>query len=157
MGGLVAAFFGNFKLTICTPLNQVQVVRFFHFILAFGAALHLGGGHWGVLQGIACAKMLFEYSQADGIGDGIVKTFDGEHPCEMCKAISKGRETEKREPLTPVRADAFVLKNLLPIEQIRVERNDYLLPSLALVWFEPGLLVQWRDSPDAPPPRATVS
>jgi hypothetical protein len=131
-------------------------VRIFRFIIAFGAILHLGGGHWGILQGIAWAKMLVEYSQADGIGEGIAKTFDGEHPCAMCKVISKGRESEKREPLAPLRADAFALKNLLPMEEICVERNDYLLPCVELVWFDRGLRMQWKGSPDAPPPRATV-
>ena len=151
------AIFGIFRLTIHPPIDHSQFVRVFGFIIAFGAILHLGGGHWGILQGIAWAKMLVEYSQADGIGEGIAKTFYGEHPCAMCQVISKGRESEKREPLTPARADAFVLKNLLPTEDIRVARNEFPLPSLPHIWFESGLLKQWTDSPAAPPPRATAS
>ena len=132
-------------------------VRFLRYILVFGALLHLGGGHWGVLQGIAWAKMLVEYSQADGIRDGIVKTFDGEHPCEMCKSISKGRESEKRGPLAPVRADGFALKELLPISEIRIQRRDLPLPYQPVVWPESGILAQWSGSPVEPPPRAVIS
>jgi hypothetical protein len=132
-------------------------VRFVRFIFVFGALLHLGGGHWGVLQGIAWAKMLVEYSQADGLRDGIVKTFDGEHPCEMCKSISKGRESEKRGPLAPVRADGLALKDLLPMSEIRIQRRDLPLPSQPVVWPESGIIAQWSGSPDEPPPRAAIS
>ena len=139
---------------ICQLEFHVQFVR---FIFVFGALLHLGGGHWGVLQGIAWAKMLVEYSQTDGLRDGIVKTFDGEHPCEMCKSISKGRESEKREPLAPVRADGFKLKELLPMSEILIQRRDLPLPCQPVVWPVTRVVAQWSPSTDTPPPRAAIS
>lgn len=126
-------------------------------LFVIGTLLHLGGGHWGVLQGIAWAKMLVEYSQADGLRDGIVKTFDGEHPCEMCASISKGRESEKRDPLAPARAEGFKLKELLPMSVIRIERRDLPLSSQPTVWRVSRFVAQWSPATDTPPPRALVS
>jgi hypothetical protein len=126
-------------------------------ILVIGVILHLAGGHWSVLQGIAWAKMLIEYSQADGLREGIVKTFDGEHPCEMCKSISKGRGSEKNKPGVPVRAESFTLKELLPLSVIRIHRRDFPMPGLCDTWQVCGISTQWSWSPDEPPPRAAIS
>ncbi len=122
-------------------------------MLVIGALLHLCGGHWGVLQGIAWAKMLIEYSQVDGLRQGIAKTFDGEHPCEMCRSIAKGRDSEKSDPEPIVRSDDFVLKNLLPMAVIRIERKNILLVSPPVTWLVIHGVEQWRSSPDIPPPR----
>jgi hypothetical protein len=39
--------------------------------------------------------MAISYSKTDGIGAGIKKTFDGEHPCPICKAIAKKTGTQQ--------------------------------------------------------------
>ena len=47
--------------------------------------------------------MVVAYSQQCSIGKAIERTFDGEHPCNLCKHISKGRAAEKKhENQTPV-------------------------------------------------------
>jgi hypothetical protein len=33
--------------------------------------------------------MSVEYSSQDGVVEGIKKTFDGEHPCALCRAVEK--------------------------------------------------------------------
>ena len=55
------------------------------------------GGHWIGLQSIAWATMVVNYSQECSIAKAIERTFDGEHPCNLCKHINKGRETEKKQ------------------------------------------------------------
>jgi hypothetical protein len=40
--------------------------------------------------------MIVTYSQQCPLGTAIAKTFDGDHPCDLCKHISKARETEKK-------------------------------------------------------------
>lgn len=132
-------------------------MRILRVILVLGALLHLGGGHWGVLQAIAWTKMLVEYSQADGLREGVVKTFDGAHPCEMCESISKGRESEKRDPLAPIRAENFKLKDLLPMNVVRIERRDLPLSCPSVVWPISQFAPQWSPSTDTPPPRAVIS
>jgi hypothetical protein len=59
--------------------------------------LHLCGGHWGVMQVIAWSKMIVDYSAQDGLIEGARKTFDGEHPCCMCKAIAEGKKQESQD------------------------------------------------------------
>jgi hypothetical protein len=44
--------------------------------------------------------MVVSYSQHDGFLAGVSQTFDGEHPCRICKAIQDGKKHEqKKAPL----------------------------------------------------------
>jgi hypothetical protein len=54
------------------------------------------GLHWGLLQSVAWLGMVVSYSQDQSLGAAMVKTFDGNHPCALCKEIAKGRQSEKR-------------------------------------------------------------
>jgi hypothetical protein len=54
------------------------------------------GGHWFCLQSVAWTRMIVTYSQHCSFGTAIARTFDGDHPCDLCKHISKVRETEKK-------------------------------------------------------------
>ena len=56
------------------------------------------GGPWTVLQTIAWAKMVVDYSRDNPVSEAISKTFDGNHPCGMCKKISKVRSEERKSP-----------------------------------------------------------
>jgi len=56
------------------------------------------GGPWTVLQTIAWAKMVVEYSRDISVGEALSKTFDGNHPCGMCEKISKVRSEERKSP-----------------------------------------------------------
>ncbi len=40
--------------------------------------------------------MVITYSQLGSVQEAISKTFDGKHPCPLCKAIQKGRAAEKK-------------------------------------------------------------
>jgi hypothetical protein len=55
------------------------------------------GGHWLVLQTVAWGGMVVEYSRAGGLTAAVEKTFDGRHPCDMCKTIAKTRQSEKKQ------------------------------------------------------------
>lgn len=52
-------------------------------------------GPWAVLQTVAWVGMVVSYSRDNSIQDAISMTFDGEHPCRMCKVVKEGRESEK--------------------------------------------------------------
>ncbi|NDE85322.1 MAG: hypothetical protein EB056_04760 [Verrucomicrobia bacterium] len=49
------------------------------------------GGHWVVLQTVAWTKMVMDYSKQSSVQQALSETFDGEHPCELCKQISRAR------------------------------------------------------------------
>lgn len=54
------------------------------------------GGHWAVLQTVAWTSMLAQNLRTDSIEQALAKTFDGQHPCRLCKAISAGKKSEKK-------------------------------------------------------------
>jgi len=60
------------------------------------------GLHWALLQGVAWTGMLISYAQAGSLKEAVVKTFDGEHPCPLCKVIREGREEAQQESKKPV-------------------------------------------------------
>jgi len=60
------------------------------------ALLFSVGGHWVVLQSLAWASMLVEHSQSGSLASAITKTFDGQHPCKLCKAVDAGSQDQPR-------------------------------------------------------------
>lgn len=76
-----------------------MLLRLGHFacVLAFFA---ICGGHWAVLQTVAWAQMLRDYSEESGLVTAIQQTFSGERPCGMCVNITEGRQKEKQSPAT---------------------------------------------------------
>ena len=54
------------------------------------------GLHWAVLQSIAWAHMVVDYSSEGNLKQALVKTFDGKHPCALCKQIARGKQSESK-------------------------------------------------------------
>lgn len=42
--------------------------------------------------------MVVSYSRSDSFTTAVKKTFDGEHPCKMCKIVKQGRQAEQEKP-----------------------------------------------------------
>jgi hypothetical protein len=59
------------------------------------------GLHWGFLQSAAWVGMVIHYSQDAPLKEALVKTFDGKHPCALCKEIAKGKTSEKKSESAP--------------------------------------------------------
>jgi len=53
------------------------------------------GLHWTVLQSAAWVGMVLSYSKDSGLGEALGKTFDGAHPCQLCKIVESGTKGEK--------------------------------------------------------------
>jgi len=62
-------------------------------LIAFLAAI---GAHWYVLQSVAWTTMLAENLRTTSLPQAVERTFDGKHPCALCKKISHGKQTEKK-------------------------------------------------------------
>jgi len=60
----------------------------------------VAGGHWATLQGMAWATMVKEFSKNGSLTEAVGKTFDGKHPCPMCKKIASARTSEEKLPAT---------------------------------------------------------
>jgi hypothetical protein len=76
------------------------------------AALFLSaGGHLAILQGVAWATMVRDFSRTGTMTAAVEKTFDGKHPCSLCKKIASARAHEEKAPVTvkaEKKAEAFV-------------------------------------------------
>jgi hypothetical protein len=59
------------------------------------------GLHWGFLQTVAWVGMVVNYSQEAPFKDAVVMTFDGKHPCSLCKQIAQGKRSEKKSEFPP--------------------------------------------------------
>lgn len=59
------------------------------------------GGHWALLQTVAWTAMLADNLQSCSFHDAVSMTFDGNHPCCLCKAIAAGQKSEKKNGLSP--------------------------------------------------------
>ena len=100
-------------------------LRFVGHAIAAVAMFFVAGGHWGALQTVAWAGMLWNYTQADGsLLSGVKKTFDGEHPCTMCDSIKTAKEKEQSKPVTLVsmkKIEAFPtpVRVALPLRDFR--------------------------------------
>jgi hypothetical protein len=73
------------------------MARRFGILFCALAVFQVLGGPLATLQTVAWVRMAFTYSQGDGVGAGLAKTFDGQHLCSLCKAIAKKREGEQKD------------------------------------------------------------
>ena len=118
------------------------------------AALFLSaGGHLALLQGVAWATMVRDFSRTGSVTSAVEKTFDGKHPCPLCKKIASARAHEEKAPLTvkaEKKAELFVSTSSEIVPQ----------PSVGIFVYPPLPCVNVPEHPSAPPvpvPRATVS
>jgi hypothetical protein len=58
------------------------------------------GWHWLALQTIAWTSMLIERTQESSFSVAWTTTFDGKHPCRICKAVAEGQSDETRTAST---------------------------------------------------------
>src|ERR1700679_4184528 len=52
--------------------------------------------HWALLQTVAWTTMLADNLHSNSFQVAAEKTFDGKHPCCLCKAIAAGKQSEKK-------------------------------------------------------------
>lgn len=85
------------------------------------------GMQWAALQGIAWTGMLIHFSKEGSLMAAVEKTFDGEHPCALCKAVEEGKrksqDTTAKAPLKKMEA-ALTVK-LSPLIAPAPERMAY--------------------------------
>jgi hypothetical protein len=62
-------------------------------VLALASSIGL---HWAFLQVVAWTGMVVTYSQTAPVSEAVAKTFDGRHPCKLCKEIDQAKKSEKR-------------------------------------------------------------
>ena len=123
--------------------------------LALLMALWLSGNHWMVLQVTVWSGMILSRSMEKGVSEAIFTTFDGEHPCPLCRIISDAQD-EEQGPKVPA-----------PHESQSKLKIDVAIASESMVLARPSLIavVHWQgmisayssceSEPPVPPPRLT--
>ena len=115
-------------------------------ILLVAALIGSLGLHWGLLQSVAWVRMVVLYAQNSTLLKAVSQTLDGEHPCSLCKAIAKGKRSEKK----PDTSDS-------------TKKSDFSYAAISFVFQPPELYSEIRlhneagaplnFSPPVPPPR----
>jgi hypothetical protein len=105
------------------------------------------GLHWAALQTVAWTAMLANNLCSQSVSEAVSQTFDGEHPCPLCKAIAAAKKSQqKTEAVTPV----------LKMEFPPAPENFVLISPAPISAF--SLATLFADSsfqkPPLPPPRA---
>ena len=107
------------------------------------------GAHWAALQSIAWATMLVKYSQQVSLPKAVAETFDGNHPCDLCKHIDRVVHSQKKQDVQPV---------TIKPDLICTTRGVVLFPPWTDISF-PQLRLKGSllaDSPPVPPPRSRL-
>src|SRR5437762_12921916 len=104
------------------------------------------GGHWAILQSVAWVTMVAGYSQTAPLKAALVKTFDGEHPCSICKFVANGKKSEQKQETQ---------KLLTKIDFFLTSSPVRLFPPApdALHFMPPPSAGARSETPPTPPPR----
>ena len=137
------------------------MLRRLGLLFAALALFSIAGGHWAVLQTVAWAGMLRDYTQKTGsVAAAVGQTFDGAHPCELCLQIASAKQQE-------VKAEGDKPQNSSKQKVAKAEKNDQALmlarnlpfvrTAATSLWWDnchPQHGPSREDQPPTPPPRA---
>ncbi len=112
-------------------------------VLALSLSLGL---HWAVLQSVAWVGMVVNYSQFGPLTEALAKTFDGKHPCSLCKLVDAGKQTEQKQELqkTSAKVEYFFVSSAVML-------HAPVLDALPAISFR--FTATRGESPPSPPPR----
>ena len=121
------------------------MVRRFARWLAVVLLIQMSGGHLLLLQTVAWGGMTISFAQTERLTAALKKTFDGKHPCKLCRMIAEEKKSDKKKEL----------------QQFET-KIDFLCEVKALALFPPAFdfvslcfsaLQPRTESPPTPPPR----
>lgn len=101
-----------------------------------------------MLQSVAWVGMVVSYTQADdSLATAVEKTFDGQHPCDLCEVVKDGREADREQDLQ---------KRVVKLDGVLVEQRSLPLPRVIAKEYDecaPGAWVALPAAVPTPPPR----
>ena len=105
------------------------------------------GGQWLALQSVAWVTMVRDYSRNDSVRHAFSKTFDGNHPCPLCRAIQKQKSEESRNQKAASKVEKAELFFVV-FADLRVT-----LQRVGPTCSTPQALHAWDPLPPSPPPK----
>src|SRR6185436_9517739 len=121
-------------------------MRFGKWLVVLALVLSTGG-HWVALQSVAWVRMAITFAQTEPLHVALKKTFDGKHPCQICKTVQEGRKSDQKQATLKVetKLEFCLYSRSVPLPLPAVEKH--------LTTFEAAL--QFRsETPPTPPPRS---
>jgi hypothetical protein len=121
-------------------------------LLSIVACVYLAGGHWAVLQTAAWAGMLADYSRSYGMEKAVAMTFDGDHPCPLCRKIesAKKRESAPDHPVGIVAKSARKDPAFPLTKRVFLRSPDFSRTGMRIVHMHGTTRCE---TPPLPPPR----
>ena len=106
------------------------------------------GSYQFVFQGFAWVKMISQFSKTEAPLQVLIKTFDGKHPCSICKKISRTHSKDQAPQISPAQKfdPAFIsAEGVLTVPDFA--RRSFFITSQSLILR--GI------RPPTPPPRSS--
>jgi hypothetical protein len=124
----------------------MTVLKKIGHVLLVIALVAMIGGHWAVLQTVAWSTMLADNLRVSSFSEAVERTFDGKHPCTLCKQISAGKKAEKKTEIS------FGIKKL---EFVSNGVTQVFKPFQSFYLLQHGndSVREFTHQPLAPPPR----
>ncbi|HEY3855058.1 MAG TPA: hypothetical protein VGO67_11735 [Verrucomicrobiae bacterium] len=119
--------------------------RFAKYILLLVLTCSIGL-HWTLLQSVAWTGMIIDYTYTSSLTEALAKTFDGKHPCPLCKQIAAGKQTEKKKEF-PLHLQKF---------EFASEHSEVVFTPPQFFCLQPAVIFSISElthQPPAPPPR----
>ena len=135
-------------LHLCFPYIHRVFRRLGHLLLIV-TLLAATGGHWAVLQTAAWANMIRENLQMESFEVALKKTFDGQHPCPLCKKIESGKKSEKKSEF----------QNEIKKLEFSCFKRTFVFSPPSDFWLTgefAGLFFSLNRAPPLPPPKSLL-
>ncbi len=89
---------------------------------------------------------MIAYSRDASFSEAVSMTFDGEHPCKLCKAVKKGRQAEQEKAAStvsvsgPQKFDFLLAEGCLVVFPLRILDSESVAQAVRPVRSDPPLL-----------------
>jgi hypothetical protein len=92
--------------------SVAAVIRRIGLLVVALAFFSIAGGQWAVVQSVAWAEMLRDYTHQTGsVAVAVKQTFDGQHLCPLCRQIQAAKSQQRKEsPAAPGAKDDAKVK-----------------------------------------------
>jgi hypothetical protein len=118
-------------------------------IVVIVALVATTGAQWALLQSVAWSTMFAENLSYGSVRIAMSRTFDGQHPCPICKAIAAGKQSEKKKDST-VQLQKFEFP-LASMNLALPSAPEFQRPSPSIIFPKDQI-----QSPPVPPPRSLI-
>jgi hypothetical protein len=145
----------TFELPARHIIRTLPPVSILRKLLAIGLVLLMQGPAM-MVQEVAWVKMLVSYTRESGLKQGVIATFDGKHPCSLCKQAAEFRKQEQpqdpAEKQMPAQRQRLAWAEMVASDLLKmpvITGHDVSARMTACTARDSG---KGADAPDSPPP-----